>query len=143
MAAFATGCSKLPITDMHRGKQGEIFAVAVMDLSGAYDSVCRELLFDKLQNMVGLSVHTLSTLQCLYHNTQCLVKGQFSLSEPFSVMCGVRQGCPLSTTLFNLFISDLHTFITQRCPGMGVRVRLPGHPGSGQPSIVTRPRICR
>jgi hypothetical protein len=123
------------LTDMHKGKQGEIFAVAFMDLSGAYDSVCRELLFEKLQKLVGLSEHSLATLQCLYNNTQCIVKGQYSLSEPFSVTCGVRQGCPLSTTLFNLFIADLHAYITQRCPGLGVRVRLPG--GTGQHSIIT------
>ncbi len=73
------------LTDMHKGKQGEIFAVAVMDLSGAYDSVCRELMFEKLQKLVGLSEHSLATLQCLYNNTQCIVKGQYSLSEPFSV----------------------------------------------------------
>ncbi len=76
---------------MHKGKQGEIFAVAFMDLSGAYGSVCRELLFEKLQKLVGLSEHSLATLQCLYNNTQCIVKGQYSLSEPFSVTCGVRQ----------------------------------------------------
>ena len=114
------------LADMHRGKHGEIFAVAFMDLSGAYDSVCRELLFEKLQKLVGLSEHSLATLQGLYNNTQCMVKGQFSLSEPFSVLCGVRQGCPLSTTLFNLFISDMHSYIAQRCTSMGVRVRLPG-----------------
>jgi hypothetical protein len=123
------------LTDMHKGKQGEIFAVAFMDLSGAYDSVCRELMFEKLQKLVGLSEHSLATLQCLYNNTQCIVKGQYSLSEPFSVTSGVRQGCPLSTTLFNLFISDLHDYITQRCPGKGVRVRLPG--GTRQHSVIT------
>jgi hypothetical protein len=65
---------------MHKGKQGEIFAVAFMDLSGAYDSVCRELMFEKLQKLVGLLEHslaTMATLQCLYNNTQCIVKGQY------------------------------------------------------------------
>jgi hypothetical protein len=172
---------------MHKGKQGEIFAVAFMDLSGAYDSVCRELMFEKLHKLVGLSEYSLATLQCLYNNTlntQCIVKGQYSLSEPFSVTSGVRQGCPLSTkkqslppvnwrwveegdgyvgrlqphgqplrvgvpsglqclvpypyrlstTLFNLFISNLHDYITQRCPGKGVRVRLPG--GTRQHSVM-------
>ncbi len=71
----------------------------------------------------------------IYNNTQCIVKGQYSHSEPFSVTCGVRQGCPLSTTLFNIFIADLHAYITQRCPRLGVRVRLPG--GTGQHSIIT------
>ena len=60
------------LTDMHKGKQGEIYAVAFMDLSGAYDSVCRELLFEKLQKLVGLSEHSLATLQCLYNNTHCV-----------------------------------------------------------------------
>jgi hypothetical protein len=125
---------------MHKGKQGEIFAVAFMDLSGAYVSVCRELLFEKLQKLVGLSEHSLATLQCLYNNTQCIVKGPYSLSEPFSVTCGVRQGCPLSTTLFNLFISDLHDYITQHCPGKGVRVRLPV--GTRHHSVITDSGIC-
>ena len=35
----------------------------IMDLSGAYDSVCRELMFEKLQKLVGLSEHSLATLQ--------------------------------------------------------------------------------
>ncbi len=125
------------LADMHRGKQGEVFAVAFMDLSGAYDSVCRQLLFDKLLKLVGLSEHSLTLLRSLYHNTKCIVKGQYSLSEPFTVLCGVRQGCPLSTTLFNLFISDLHSYITQRCPGLGVRVRSPGYVSNGHHSLLT------
>ena len=50
---------------------------------------------------------------------------------PFQVGCGVRQGCPLSTTLFNLFIHDLHEYICRRCPGMGVRAKCTpqGQPG--------------
>ncbi len=125
----------LHLTDMHKGKQGEIFAVAFMDLSCAYDSVCRELMFEKLQKLVGLSEHRLATLQWLYNTTQCIVKGQYSLSEPFSVTSVVRQGCPLSTTVFNILISDLHNYITQRCPGKSVRVRLPG--GTRQHSVIT------
>jgi hypothetical protein len=75
-----------------------------MDLSGAYDSICRDLLFEKLKSLVGLSDHTLRTLRHLYHDTQCIIsiiKCNGSLSTPFTVGCGVRQGCPLRVTLFN------------------------------------------
>ena len=61
------------IADMHKGKHGQIFAVAFMDLSGAYDSVCRELLFEKLKKKVGLADHTLGILRSLYHDTRCIV----------------------------------------------------------------------
>ncbi len=48
-----------------------------------------------------------------------------SLSAPFtaSVDCGVCQGCPLSVTLFNLFIADLDAYLKSKCtPGTGVQV---------------------
>ena len=111
------------LADMHKAGKGQIFAVAFMDLSGAYDSVCRELMFEKLQKQVGLSDHSLATLRGLYDGTQCIVKCEGGLSEPFEVRCGVRQGCPLSTTLFNLFIHDLHTYLGEHCAGMGVKLR--------------------
>jgi hypothetical protein len=111
------------LADMQKAGQGNIFGVAFMDLSGAYDSICRDLLFEKLKNIVGLSDHTLHTLRHLYHNTQCIVKCNGILSAPFTVDCGVRQGCPLSVTLFNLFIADLDAYLKSKCtPGTGVQV---------------------
>ena len=112
--------------DMQRGKKGKIFAAAFMDLSGAYDSVDRELLFHKLQFSVGLTSHSLDLLRSLYTDNQCVVKCGYSYSHPFAVGCGLRQGCPLSTTLFNLFIHDLPSRIRAECKyqervGRGVR----------------------
>jgi hypothetical protein len=111
------------VADMRKAKLGDKFAVAFMDLSGAYDSINRELLFEKLAKKVGLADHTLGTLRDLYTGTSCIVKCEQGHSQPFMVKCGLRQGCPLSTTLFNLFICDLHQRLTQHCPEMGVPVR--------------------
>jgi hypothetical protein len=47
---------------MQKAGEGNIFGVAFMDLSGAYDSICRDMLFEKLKSLVGLSDHTLRTL---------------------------------------------------------------------------------
>ena len=76
-----------------------------------------------LQHQVGLSDHSLRILQSLYTDTECIVKCDQGTSQPFSVGCGLRQGCPLSTTLFNLFICDLHKHLVENCPGHGVKFR--------------------
>jgi hypothetical protein len=73
---------------MRKAKYGKLFATAFMDLSGAYDSIDRNLLFHKLQKHIGLSDHTLSTLRSLYNNTQCIVKSSQGTSQPFAVNCG-------------------------------------------------------
>jgi hypothetical protein len=109
----------------HMPAKQKVFAVAFMDLSGAYDSVDRELLFWKLEHQLGVAAHTLRTLRDLYRNTSCTVKVDGRCSLPFEVGCGLRQGCPLSTTLFNLFIWDLHQRLLACCPGVGVAISPP------------------
>ena len=106
-----------------------VFAAAFMDLSGAYDTVDRELLFCRLERQLGVAAHTLAVLRSLYQDTACVVKCGGGCSLPFSVRCGLRQGCPLSTTLFNLYIWDLHQRLVAACPGVGVRV---GPAGTGR-----------
>jgi hypothetical protein len=110
------------LMDMQRAGVGSKFGVAFMDLSAAYDSIDRNLLFKKLKQL-GMSDHSIRTLQCLYHNTACLVKCVNGLASAFSVGIGLRQGCPLSTTLFNLYIWDLHEHLVENASGAGVRVQ--------------------
>ena len=121
----------------HMPAKHRIFAVAFMDLSGAYDSVDRELLFWKLEHQLGIAAHTLATLRDLYRGTACTVKVDGCCSLPFAVACGLRQGCPLSTTLFNLFIWDLHHHLSEACPDAGVPIGPPPrHPGAPRPPKV-------
>ncbi len=46
-------------------------------------------------------------IQKLYDGTQSCVRNNGYLTSWFPVECGVRQGCCLSPTLFNVFINDL------------------------------------
>jgi hypothetical protein len=59
--------------DMNRAGVGVKFGVAFMDLSAAYDSIDRNLLFAKLKRM-GMSDHFINTLKHLYQDTTCIVK---------------------------------------------------------------------
>jgi hypothetical protein len=93
-----------------------------MDLSAAYDSIDRDLLFAKLKR-IGMSDPSINTLTHLYHSTTCIVKCDQGGSASFSVKIGLRQGCPLSTTLFNMYIWDLHQHLTSDVQGAGVKLQ--------------------
>jgi hypothetical protein len=108
------------LLDMRKHMHANHKAVAFMDLSGAYDSVDREALFWQLEHQLCAAAHTLQTLRSLYCATTCTVKVDGCCSRLFGVACGLRQGCPLSTTLFNLFIWDLPQRLREACPGSGV-----------------------
>ncbi len=72
---------------------------------------------------MGMSDHSINTLKHLYHDTTCIVKFDHGGSACFTVNIGLRQGCPLSTTLFNLYIWDLHQHLVPDTKGAGVRLQ--------------------
>ncbi len=79
---------------------------AFIDFRKAFDSVWHRGLFQKLQNY-GINGNVLKTIQCMYDKTECAVKINNQCTNFFKCSKGVRQGCPLSPTLFNLYINDL------------------------------------
>ncbi|KAH9270830.1 hypothetical protein BASA83_006982 [Batrachochytrium salamandrivorans] len=80
--------------------------VLFIDIRKAFDTVPVGALLWKLQNM-GLSCRTLAFLKALYTSSSARARAGSLLSDPFPVQRGVRQGCPLSGLLFNLFINDI------------------------------------
>ena len=66
----------------HMPAKQRVFAVAFMDLSGAYDSVDRGLLFWKLEHQLGVAAHTLQTLRSLYSGTSSTVNESGWLLQP-------------------------------------------------------------
>ena len=43
----------------------------------------------------------------MYENTECTIRIQDRISKPFCYERGVRQGCPTSPDLFNVYIDDM------------------------------------
>ena len=86
--------------------------VAFVDLKKAFDSVDRDLLWLRLGHY-GISGKFLDLIKCLYRDTEYCVRVNDTVTEPFPVTSGVKQGCLLSPTLFNLFINSLIEEIKQ------------------------------
>ncbi|KAH6585959.1 hypothetical protein BASA50_000902 [Batrachochytrium salamandrivorans] len=80
--------------------------VLFIDIRKAFDTVPVGALLWKLQNM-GFPCRTLAFLKALYTSSSARARAGSLLSDPFLVQRGVRQGCPLSGLLFNLFINDI------------------------------------
>ena len=72
----------------------------------AYDSIDRGILFAKLSNL-GISGLMYNALLSINDNVRCSVRINGKLTELFNVSCGLKQGCSLSSILFNLYINDL------------------------------------
>ena len=77
-----------------------------VDFSKAFDSIPRDILFQKLINH-GINGKFLNVLKNAYSNDKCRIKIGNLLSEIIIPTRGVRKGCILSPLLFNIFLADL------------------------------------
>ena len=85
--------------------KGKLFACFI-DFKKAYDSVWHKGLFYKLQNF-GFVGKALELIKDIYSKTKAAVKSGNGVTEFFTFTKGVRQGCPMSPILFNLFVNDI------------------------------------
>ena len=79
---------------------------AFIDLTNAFPSVDRPTLWAKLAKL-GMSGPLFDWIRALYNSMSYSVKKGEERSDSFSSNIGIPQGCPLSPTLFLLFILDL------------------------------------
>lgn len=76
-----------------------------VDFKKAYDTIPRDLLWLKLQR-IGVHGEFLQAVQALYAEVPMGVQFADGMSPTFDSLLGVKQGCPLSPTLFGIFIDD-------------------------------------
>ena len=90
-------------------QKGKVYACFI-DFRKAFDTVWHDGLFHKLQQM-GIRGNFLETQRSMYKNTKCAIKIDNKLTQFFPCKKGVRQGDPLSPSLFNIFLNDLFTML--------------------------------
>ena len=97
-----------------------------VDISKAYDSVNRDILWQKLER-IGIRGAFLDTLKALYSGDS--VRCSYNNTETGSVYLrrGLRQGCSLSPLLFALYVSDIGDTLSTSTLGFD----LDGHPVAG------------
>jgi hypothetical protein len=89
-----------------------------LDLKGAYDKVQRPLLWQVLGRL-GVHGPMLAALQSMYATASIRVNIHGRAGDSVPSHTGLRQGCPLSPTLFGLFADGLHRFLLAECPTQG------------------------
>ncbi|KAA6418764.1 MAG: reverse transcriptase, partial [Trebouxia sp. A1-2] len=76
-----------------------------------------------LANLTAPPGKMLGAVQSLYDN--CLLSMRVSgfTGEGKTPSMGLRQGCPLSATLFGLFIDGLHHYLETVVPAAGIQIQ--------------------
>ena len=85
----------------------DTYNIAFLDLKKAYDTVPTYNILSKIE-CLGIRGKCLKFIENnLYLSSKACVKIDLKFSKVFRIKKGVRQGCPLSPILFNLFINDI------------------------------------
>lgn len=101
---------KRVLTERHQRPGSKPLIVVQIDFEKAFDRVDREALWLRLQER-GVQGHMLMAIQKAYAKVEMRVKANGQKGPPFLSGTGVKQGDPLSTELFGLFIEVLGNLI--------------------------------
>ena len=101
-----------------RGKK-KLF-VAFIDFQKAYDTVDRDLLLKRLQTL-GVNGLFLKNITAMYHTTKYAIKLSNGYLNPIDSNLGLKQGCPLSPMLFNLYIDDVQDIFDDTCDPVDIQ----------------------
>jgi hypothetical protein len=80
-----------------------------VDFSKAFDCVPREMLWRRLRAL-RVPDDFVTAIRDYYASVHLRVRGPAGYSDWFESTAGVKQGCPLSPTLFGLYIDHLEEF---------------------------------
>ena len=100
-----------------RRRSGQPTWVCFLDFTKAYDRVPHAAMLAKLME-IGVRGQIWNLIRDLYKKSYVVVEEGSARATPFRLERGLRQGCPLSPVLFNVFASDLF----DECMNTGVTV---------------------
>ena len=115
------------LQEKSREQNSDIF-IAFIDLAKAFDTVCRSILWQLLEKL-GIPPKFLTVLKQFHEGMQVRVQVGGTLSDPFSINIGVKQGCVLAPVIFNIFLMAVihlcHNALGEEA-GINISYRLDG-----------------
>ncbi len=99
---------KTIITKYTKNK-GKLYA-AFIDFKKAYDLVNRDILLSNLQNY-GIGGKMWASIKAIYSKVLYSIRTSHNTLDPITSNLGLKQGCPLSPLLFNLYINDIPKYL--------------------------------
>ena len=96
-----------------RMNKNKLYAVFI-DFKKAYDTVNRGFLYEKLKNL-GINGIFMRNIEAMYERTEYCLKLKGGHTPPILSNLGLKQGCPLSPMLFNLYIDDIKNIFDEQC----------------------------
>ena len=101
----------LKTTAQKYNKLGKRLYTIFVDFSKFYDTIDHYILLEKLYN-IGITGNIFHVIRNMYSNVLYSIKfnneGEVRLTQYFQSNIGLKQGCPLSPTLANIFLYDIH-----------------------------------
>ena len=93
---------------------------AFIDFKKAYDTVNRELLMKRLQ-VLGINGIFMRNIIGMYRKTEYSVRLNEGYTCAIKSNLGLKQGCPLSPMLFNLYIDDIKDIFDDQCDPIDIQ----------------------
>ena len=90
----------------------EVFCCFV-DFRKAFDTVPRDKLWSRMEEL-GVPRHLRAAVHRMYEEVKVKIRTSAGISESFRSDIGVKQGCPLSPTLFGLYIDKLEEWLNSQ-----------------------------
>jgi hypothetical protein len=93
-------------------KKEEVFCCFV-DFRKAFDTVPRDKLWSRMEEL-GVPKHLRAAVHRMYEEVKAKIRTSAGISESFRSDIGVKQGCPLSPTLFGIYIDKLEEWLNSQ-----------------------------